>query len=149
MKKYVILLLVCLLLTGCASPSPAETTEHFESLTLYLPDDNAEKLETAVVTVPEISEATILEQLKAAEVLNGDVKINSFSKEAGALTIDFNAAFGQLVGSMGTAGETMILGSVVNTFLTAFDAETVSITVDGSILETGHNIYDMPLGFYE
>ena len=49
----------------------------------------------------------------------------------------------------GTAGEYLTMGSVVNTFLTAFDAETMTLTVNGKPLETGHDIYDYDLGFYE
>jgi len=65
------------------------------------------------------------------------------------LNIDFNRSFADLICSMGTAGELMITGSVVNTFLSAFQAESVYFTVDGEILESGHVIYDFPLTFVE
>lgn len=149
MKKLMAILLVCLFLAGCGAPSPAETVAYTESLTLYLPDGNAEKLEPSTVMVPAVSEVTILEQLKWANVLDEAVWINRFTRKDGVVSIDFIAAFSQQVNSMGTAGETMILGSVVNSFLTAFDADTVTITVDGEVLETGHNVYDFPLSFYE
>ncbi|MDO5399840.1 MAG: GerMN domain-containing protein [Eubacteriales bacterium] len=158
MKKLFALLLACLLLSGCASPAPTQPTASPETtvatqpavpLTLYLPDDNAEKLETKEVTVPALSDEAILEQLTLEGVLNQDVQINTFSADSPQLAIDFNAAFGTLVGSMGTAGETMILGSVVNTFLTAYQGETLKLTVNGSPLETGHSVYDAPLSFYE
>ena len=43
----------------------------------------------------------------------------------------------------------MIMGSVVNTYLSAYDAESVFITVNGEILETGHMIYDFPITYME
>ena len=50
---------------------------------------------------------------------------------------------------MGTAGEYLLLGSVVNTFLDNLDGESILITVDGETLESGHEIYDRELTFYE
>jgi hypothetical protein len=43
----------------------------------------------------------------------------------------------------------MVLGSLVNTYLSAYQAETVLITVEGQILESGHVIYDFPMGYFE
>ena len=39
----------------------------------------------------------------------------------------------------------MLLGSVVNTFLAAFGADSILITADGKALQTGHNVYNEPL----
>ena len=49
--------------------------------------------------------------------------------------------------TMGTSGELMVTGTVVNTLIDAFDVEYVSFTVDGEIFESGHVIYDFPMGF--
>ena len=40
------------------------------------------------------------------------------------------------------------LPDVVNTFLDAFQAESVYFTVDGQILESGHVIYDFAMPFF-
>ena len=37
--------------------------------------------------------------------------------------------------------------SLANTFLDAFDADGLSLTVNGEILETGHGIYDFTIEF--
>lgn len=151
MKKWIAVLTACLLLTGCgAKPaSPAETIAAEETLILYLPDDNAEFFVPTEIQVPHVDELAIVQNLKIQNVLKDEVELLNFGMEDKNLTLDFNAAFGQQINSMGTAGERMILGSVVNSFLTAFDAETVTITVEGNVLESGHAIYDEPLGFFE
>jgi len=64
------------------------------------------------------------------------------------LQLDMNAAFGQALNQTGSAGEYMIMGSVINTLLAFFDVEFMSITVEGEALITGHAIYDQPLTFY-
>lgn len=150
MKRLAALVLFCLLLAGCGAPSsPADTSACMEQLTLYLPDDNAEFLETKVVSVSAVNEQNILEQLKLEAVLKEEVAVNSFTQNDLALTLDVNGAFSQQVCSMGTAGEYMIIGSVVNTFLTAYHADCIIITVDGKPWESGHAVYDAPLFFFE
>lgn len=120
-------------------------------LTVYAPDDMAEGFVTTEVEIATLNEETVVEQLIEAGVLPEGTEINSFAQSADKtqLTADFNSAFRDHLNSMGTAGEYVILGSVVNTFLTAYDADSILITVDQESLETGHNIYDQPLSFYE
>ena len=52
---------------------------------------------------------------------------------------------------MGTAGEYIIIGSLVNTFLENYQDTVTSIfiTVNGEIIESGHVIYDFELIRYE
>ena len=53
------------------------------------------------------------------------------------------------VSRMGTAGEYIMVGSLVNSIISAFGTDGVALTIDGSSLETGHEIYDYTLGFFE
>ena len=175
MKTWICLILCGLLLTGCAPSqepastaeapvqtiAPAETTVPAEttqpvSLMVYAPDETAEGFVTTQVEVEAVTEAAILQALTDAQVLSQDVQINILETVADAQTpenvqlhVDFNGAFATLLQSQGTAGEYGILGSVVNTFLTAYEAQTMLVTVDGAPLETGHNVYDTALEFYE
>ena len=47
------------------------------------------------------------------------------------MDLDMNQAFQKFLQSMGTAGEYVVMGSVTNTFLNAYDCEQVKITVEG------------------
>ena len=175
MKKMLILALCSLVLTGCTRnvvetgkpTKPAETlsttifteqemppfsvpeetspTELIQ-MKVYVPDEDA--ISFNVITV-EGHMLTFLEAMIEAGVLNKDIQINSIVREENHLTIDFNQAFRDLVCSMGTSGERMIIASVVNTLIENYGVETISITIDANIWESGHVIYDFPMEFFE
>lgn len=174
MKKIPILLLCCLLLTACTQKKPIPTdiptappvtevptqapieastetpTEmQMQTFRLYYGDQNAETFLYEEVQVPVIDETVVMEKLIAAGVLPEGTVINTFAAAGSQLNIDFNDAFLTYLSSMGTAGERMLVGSVVNTFLSAYDAHSVFFTVGGEIVESGHVIYDFPIEFME
>lgn len=158
MKKIMMLLLCCLVLAGCRSQAGETTPQTAEpekvTLTVYAPDDMAEGFVTSQAEVEAVTEDAIVEQLMLAQVLSEGTQVNALEMDAGTpgqrtLHVDFNAAFRDRILPMGTAGEYGVLGSVVNTFLTAYDAQSMVITVEGEPLETGHAVYDTPLSFFE
>ena len=172
MKNLVFLMIFCLLLAGCAPSRPVEqaapTTATQEettsapaqmSITLYLPNDNADGFVTRDVTLPreapqdtmtQLIQSTalaedIMEQLVQAGALPEGVRV--LSMDNGVL--DLNSEFLTFLNSMGTSGEYVVMGSVVNTYLTAFSLDRITITVEGKVPETGHSIYNEPLRRYE
>ena len=176
MKKLIALLLCGLLLCGCAPFTPVtespteppteivteEPTENITeapteeptepplvSVTIYHGNENADGFVTTEFEVEEITAEVLVEKLMEVGVLSETVILNAMEDEEGHLNLDFNSAFADQINTMGTSGERILMGSVVNTFLTAFDAGTVSVRVDGQILESGHVIYDEPMGFLE
>ena len=94
---------------------------------------------------------TLLEQLAYAGVLNDKVALLSEEYKGTCLHLDFNDEFRDLICSTGSSGEYIIMGSLVNTFLVNYSdvAESIFITVNGEILESGHVIYDFELSKYE
>ena len=170
MKKLIVLTAICLTLTACGSKNAAdasssatkntsvpttavtepETTAAADIiLTVYSPSDDWESFVKAEIRVDAVNETIITEHLILANVLSEDTAVNSLELDGTQLNVDFNSAFRDLILTQGSTGEHAIMGSVVNTFLAAYNAETMSITVDGEILESGHVVYDEPLSFYE
>ena len=169
MKRILSIILICILLAGCAAasnpesptvlpiietdPTEAETTATEPPMMLvyqiYLPNDNADGFDVQTVETTQITPESVLKELCDRNVLPDTVVINSFDADGMQLNIDFNQSFADLICSMGTAGELMITGSVVNTYLSAFQAESVYFTINGEILESGHVVYDFPLTFVE
>ena len=134
-----------------ATEAPAEELVDAASqlvYSVYVPNDNADGFDVISAGAESISADVVLAELKRQNVLPEQVLINSFSLENALITIDFNRAFAELICSMGTSGELMIMGSVVNTFLDAFQAEAVYFTVDGQMLESGHVVYDFAMNFF-
>ncbi len=126
------------------SSVPEEDT--LTRFTLYTPNENADGF---IAKEVEGDKLTPLEVLIEAGVLTEDVRMNFVKWESDIMTIDFNTAFRDLLLSQGTAGEKMLIGSVVNTFLSAYQMESMMITVEEEILESGHIIYDFPMGYFE
>ena len=168
MRKLLSILLCCVLLTGCviiaqpqtiiptdtAKPTDAtestetqtDPTEELVTFTVYTPDEN---LIGFIATEVTASRESALEALIAAGVMNEGIAVNSVELDGKLLKLDLNSAFADLINQQGTTGERMVMGSLVNTYLSAYQSETVLITVEGQILESGHVIYDFPMGFFE
>ena len=161
MKKLVALVLCCLLLAGCGlsvqdqPTQPTQPSQPVEDPTtdpvtffLYSPNENVDGFEKRDVTIETLDAQKILDLLIAEGVLNADIALNSAQLQADQLLLDFNTAYFDQLVTYGTSGELMMMGSVVNTYLDAYDAQSVVITADGEIMESGHVVYDFPLEFY-
>lgn len=142
--------------TGTAA---GETTEEVaaaqtKEITLYYPDSNLEALISRQVPVSEISGEAILDVLKEYSFLAQDVQLLSLEREMGTdgkavIRLDLSAAFGTQLSQMGTSGEHYLMGSITNTFLAAMEGDCLILTVEGNTPESGHQLYDFPLTWYE
>lgn len=115
-------------------------------LVIYYGDSNVQYLLSKEVMVEELTPNHIIEELTLENVLPENVKVNKieFLEDNGesAMKIDFSAAFAERLASLGTSGELIMIGSVTNTFLEAYDVDKMLMTVDGQTVESGHSIYD-------
>ena len=153
MKKYIALLLTALLalsLVACGggNDTPAETSQQV-TVMYYHGDETAEHIIPTEATVAEITPDNLMNLLIEKGVLSAGAAVNTLSLENGQLVVDVNSEFATQLQGMGTTGEYMMLGSFVNTFLSAYQAESMMLTAGGEPLATGHNIYDLPLTFFE
>lgn len=121
---------------------------------IYYGDSNAEHLTSEIVEEEEVTPELLVNKLVEHQILSSGTKVNSFketdSKDNGKqLEVDFSMEFQDALFSQGTSGEFIMLGSVVNTFLDAYDADSMLITVEGNTLESGHCIYEKPMRYCE
>lgn len=140
--------------TGTATQESGQPKESGGvSFTLYNSNNDATALVQETVQVDALTPDNVLAVLVEHGALQGDIRILGFEQTEDngtkVLNIDFSQEFGSYLGSMGTAGERMIMGSVCNTFLNAYGCEKVKITVEGGVLETGHKEYPGYNGYYE
>lgn len=116
-----------------------------KTVTIYSSNDSADGFVKEEVETSEVTAGWLLGQLASRGTVSGEVQALACTETqvdgVKALNLDLNQAFGNALGSMGTAGEYMTLGSVVNTFLDAFECEKIQITVEGATLATGHTDY--------
>lgn len=150
MKKlpFILLLVLCLCLCACTNEKavPADTAAE---INVYYSDENCENLLSESVSIPELSPENIMAALLEKGAISQSVSVNSFLMDkTGVIRLDLGKEFGGMISAMGTSGEYMMMGALVNTFLDAYSASGLMLQVDGKILETGHSIYDFTLEFF-
>lgn len=120
------------------------------SVTLYKGDDNAEYVIPVECEIAEQSPQAIVDKLVELGVFGSAVTANSFTVDnSNVIHLDMGQDFAAQIFSSGTAGEHIMVGSLVNSFISVYEADAVLITVEGSTFESGHTIYDYALSFFE
>ena len=120
------------------------------SVTLYKGDDNAEFVIPVECEIAEQSPQAIADKLVELGVFSAPVTANSFTVDnSNVIHLDMGQDFAAQIFSSGTAGEHIIVGSLVNSFISVYEADAVLITVEGSTFESGHAVYDYALSFFE
>ena len=162
MKKRTIAILSLLMACFLAACGEAETTENTETVkeevqaaepvdaVIYYGNAQADGFETKTVAIEGLSAENLIEELGKVNVVSLDTEVSAFTQEGDKLSLDLSKEFEEYVSMMGTSGEYVVIGSLVDTFLTAYDAQSIQLTVNGGkTLETGHASYDKPQFFYE
>lgn len=120
-----------------SEPTPVEDAES-RDVTIYYVDD-----QTAEVTGKSVeiqNEQDIWNALIENGILTEECELLSLSinEEEKKIDLDFNAATGDRIRSMGTTGETQIIGCIVNTYLEAYGCNGIRLTEEGQPLQTSH-----------
>lgn len=157
-KRLFAVFCALLMLAGCTAPGageekPAEPAEPAEPVTkqaaIFVPDEQAEYLQGEYITVlaDEPLPGQLIDALVEAAVIPEDVEIVDcqYKFVDGKVKLDLNGAFLDALQGSGSAGEAMMLYSVVDTFLFNFpSAGSVVLTVEGESIETEHGSYSEP-----
>lgn len=165
MKKRLVLWLALLMLfsvTGCANetadvetpdieqePENGEEAGEETKVLIYYGNADADGFEQKEVTIKGLTPENLIGELRKMSVVSIDTEVKAFEQDGKNLKLDLSKGFSGYLNMMGTSGEYIVMGSLVNTFLTAYDGETILITVEGETLETGHTSYEAPLLFFE
>lgn len=131
-----------------AQEDMAETVEPL-NVVIYYSNIQADGFATKEMQIEGLTPENLIAELAKVNIVSVDTEVKSFTQDGKSLTLDLSNGFGQYLNMMGSSGEYVVMGGLVNTFLDAYDAEQILITVEGNALESGHAIYDKPLGFYE
>lgn len=157
MKRWMAMMLALLCTAaGCAhiggSPQTtggSTTAAPQSEVTLLVPNAALDNLEEKTVVLPKAADAVDAGDLTRALAENGavpaDSTVLSFEADGVHGKANLNKAFADGIAASGTAGETMMLASLVNTLCAFYELSDLTVTAEGKPIETGHNVYDMPL----
>jgi spore germination protein GerM len=118
---------------------------------VYQWDDEEFLLIPVEVSIESLTADNLLEAIIHLGILPDDVKVLDFSESVSEgqklLELNLSKEYEVLLGNQGTTGEIIILGSIVNTFLSAFDGERILLTVEGETFFSPHvGEVSQPLG---
>lgn len=124
-----------------------------EQLTLYLPNENADGWNVTKNQIEQVTPDIIIGQLVGAGAIPDSVTVVSFGEDQGEngliLKLDLSSNFAEGLLNMGTAGEYLTMGSVVNSFLDTYQADGIEITAGGAVIETGHTSFEGVLNRFD
>lgn len=124
-----------------------------EQLTLYLPNENADGWNVTKNQIEQVTPDIIIGQLVGAGAIPDSVTVVSFGEDQGEngliLKLDLSSNFAEGLLNMGTAGEYLTMGSVVNSFLDTYQADGIEITAGGTVIETGHTSFEGVLNHFD
>lgn len=129
----------------------AESQE--EQLTLYLPNENADGWNVTKNQIEQVTPDIIIGQLVGAGAIPDSVTVVSFGEDQGEngliLKLDLSSNFVEGLLNMGTAGEYLTMGAVVNSFLDTYQADGIEITAGGNVIETGYTSFEGVLNHFD
>ena len=172
--RYMLLAACCLTLAGCGRKETGselltetkdavvpvdgkidpvvEETPEGTAFHLYCGDENAENIVQKTVYVDKVTEDSVMEQLAQALKLDSNIRLKkiSFGMHGGdkVVMLDFNQAFADYMKKLSQSGETVVMGSITNTFLDCYQSELLLVTVEGKVLDTGREAYEEYLEWY-
>ncbi len=119
---------------------------------IYHSDDRGENLCVSTARTEEITPEILLLNLSFYRMVPDTMTVQEFGKknqEDGLLlTLDLPQEFQEYLSRLSGQEETLVMGSMVNTFLDAYQGTAILITVEGAALSTDYGIYEEALERY-
>ncbi len=136
-----------------AQEQEQEETTGCEEVTIYYGNGASSELKTEVNEVEQITAENLISALAKHNIVSLDTKVNAFEEQeiVGKKTIylDLSKSFREYLKTMTKEGESIIVASVTDTFLEAYNADELVLLIEGDVLKTGHASYEEPLVFYQ
>lgn len=118
---------------------------------IYYGNGASDELNMEVETMGQLTADNLIDALAKHNIVSIGTKVNSFGKEENndvkTLHLDLSKTFHEYLKTMTKEGENIIMCSIAATFLEAYGADGITITVEGDILQTDHAVYEEPLHF--
>ena len=119
-----------------------DVVEEPANVILYQSDEQGMGLVATDEVIEYLSPENVVQLLINQGDLAPGIRVLAFTERGSPgqkqLELDLSREFTDFIGNQGTSGEFIVLGSVVNTFLSAFEGESILITVEGAALSTPH-----------
>lgn len=116
---------------------------------IYYGNGASDELNTEVSSMEQISAENLIDALVRHNIVSLGTKVHSFEEKdvdgEKTLYLDLSKSFQEYLKTMTQKGENIILSSVTTTFLEAYDADQIVITINGEVLKTEHATYTEPL----
>ncbi|MDE5597716.1 MAG: GerMN domain-containing protein [Lachnospiraceae bacterium] len=134
------------------APVNEETEEAVQTdVMIYYGNGASDNLDMEISTMEQVTADNLIDALAKHNIVSIGTKVNSFDEEDNngvkTLHLDLSKTFHEYLKTMTEEGENIIMCSVAATFLKAYDADEIAITVEGDVLQTDHATYEEPLRF--
>jgi len=116
---------------------------------LFIPGEDAIGFERVRMSTDGTPEDIVSLLARYVDLLPNDTALLSFTVNGKSGHADMNAAYGNAIRSTGTTGERYMISTLVNTLLTFYGLEEITLTVEGGVIETGHAVIDGPNRFWD
>lgn len=118
-------------------------------VTIYYGNGASNMLSSEPAVMEQVTAENLIDALLKHNIVSLGTKVNSFEEEevdgVKKLRLDLSKTFREYLKTMSQEGEKVIMSSVAATFLEAYEAEEIVITVEGKVLETEHTSYEEPI----
>lgn len=120
-------------------------------VTIYYGNGASQELNTEFVKMDDLSAEHLVDALARHNIISLGTKVNSFEEQdvdgVKILSLDLSKTFREYLRTMTKEGENVIISSLAATFLEAYGADGILITIDGEVLKTDHAVYEEPIRY--